>query len=93
MIHLAFPSVAENHHWFEERISIYVEPVARAQVGQFPPAEVLQSLYKEMRNKPAPVHLDQIWQKLGVALKNGEVAFNDHAVDAATRRAIVSPPH
>ena len=181
MIHLAFPSMAENHHWIEEGISTYVEPVARAQVGQIPVAEVwkqfildmpkgqpaagdqgldqtptwgrtywggamfclvadvqirertrnrkglqdslrailnhggvisqdwdierafaigdratgtnvLQSLYKEMRDKPAPVDLDQIWQKLGVALENGEVVFNDHAVDAAIRRAIVSPP-
>ena len=27
MIHLAFP-MAENHHWIEEGISTYVEPVA-----------------------------------------------------------------
>ena len=180
MIHLAFPSMAENHHWIEEGISTYVEPVARAQAGQLPVAEVwkqfildmpkgqpapgdqgldrtptwgrtywggamfclladvqirertrnrkglqdslrailnhggvisqdwdierafaigdratgtdvLQSLYEDMRDKPAPVDLDQIWQKLGVALRNGEVVFNDHAIDAAIRRAIVSP--
>lgn len=54
---------------------------------------VLQSLYKEMRDEPAPVDLDQIWRKLGVALENGEVVFNDHAVEAAIRRAVVSPPH
>jgi len=181
MIHLAFPSMAENHHWIEQGISTYVEPVARAQVGQIPVAEVwkqfildmpkgqpaagdqgldrtptwgrtywggatfclvadvqirertqnrkglqdslrailnqggvisqdwdverafaigdratgtnvLQSLYKEMRDKPVLVDLDQIWQKLGVALKDGDVVFNDHAVDAAMRRAIVSLP-
>ena len=34
MIHLAFPSMAENHHWIEEGISVYVEPVARVQAGQ-----------------------------------------------------------
>ena len=182
MIHLAFPSMAENHHWIEEGISTYVEPVARAQADQFPVAgvwkqfildmpkgqpapgdrgldqtptwgrtywggamfclvadvqirertrnrkglqdslrailnqggvitqdwkierafaigdratgtDVLQSLYQEMRDKPAPVDLEQLWQKLGVALKDGEVVFNDNAVDAAIRRAIVSPPH
>jgi hypothetical protein len=54
---------------------------------------VLQSLYQELRYEPTPVDLDQIWQKLGVALKNGEVVFNDHAVDAAIRTAIVSPPY
>jgi hypothetical protein len=182
MIHLAFPSMAENHHWIEEGISTYVEPVARAQVGQLPAAEVwkqfirdmpqgepdsgdqgldqtptwgrtywggamfclvadvqirqqtrnrkglqdslrailehggvitedwdidrtlaigdratgthvLQSLYQEMRDKPAPVDLEQLWRKLGVALENGEVVFNDQAADAAIRKAIVSPAH
>jgi hypothetical protein len=34
MIHLAFPSMAENHHWIEEGISVYVEPIARVQAGQ-----------------------------------------------------------
>jgi hypothetical protein len=29
MVHLSFPSVAENHHWIEEGIATYVEPVAR----------------------------------------------------------------
>jgi hypothetical protein len=52
---------------------------------------VLQSLYQEMRDKPVPVDLDGMWQKLGVALKNGEVVFDDNAVDAAIRKAIVSP--
>jgi hypothetical protein len=30
MIHLAFPSMAEQHHWIEEGLSTYVEPIARA---------------------------------------------------------------
>jgi len=30
MVHLAFPSVAEQHHWIEEGLSTYVESVARA---------------------------------------------------------------
>jgi hypothetical protein len=34
MIHLAFPSVPERHHWIEEGLATYVEPVARARVGQ-----------------------------------------------------------
>ncbi len=182
MIHLAFPSMAENHHWIEEGISTYVEPVARAQVGQMPVAEVwkqfirdmpqgqpdsgdqgldqtptwgrtywggamfclvadvqireqtrnrkglqdalraildhggvitenwdierafaigdratgthvLQSLYEQMRDKPSPVDFDQLWRKLGVALENGEVVYNDQAADAAIRKAIVSPAH
>lgn len=30
MVHLAFPSLAEQHHWIEEGLSTYVESVARA---------------------------------------------------------------
>jgi predicted metalloprotease with PDZ domain len=33
MVHLAFPSVAESHHWIEEGIATYVEPIARARAG------------------------------------------------------------
>lgn len=53
--------------------------------------DVLQSLYAEMRDKPAPIDLDNLWQKLGVALKGGELVLNDNAVDAPIRKAIVSP--
>src|SRR5277367_4663112 len=35
MVHLSFPSVAENHHWIEEGIATYVEPIARVQAGHF----------------------------------------------------------
>lgn len=180
MIHLAFPSMADDHHWIEEGISTYVEPVARAQTGQLPVAEVwkefirdmpkgepgfgdagldhtptwgrtywggaifcliadvrihertqnrkglrdalrailaqggtisqdweiekalaigdkatgtgvLLELYHEMRDKPAPVDLDQLWSKLGLALKAGEVVFDDKASGAGIRRAITSP--
>ncbi len=33
MVHLAFPRVDERHHWIEEGLATYVEPVARAQSG------------------------------------------------------------
>jgi hypothetical protein len=33
MVHLALPSVAQDHHWIEEGIATYVEPIAREQVG------------------------------------------------------------
>ena len=33
MVHLAFPSVADEHHWIEEGISTYVEPIARVRAG------------------------------------------------------------
>src|SRR6266567_9136575 len=179
MVHLAFPSMEDNHHWIEEGISTYVEPVARAQVGQIPIAEtwrqfirdmpkgqpgagdegmdnthtwgrtcwggaifclvadvqirertknrkglqdalrailnsggdinqdwdiekalargdratgtnVLRNLYHAMRDKPAPVDLDQLWHKLGLDLKNRAVIFDDKAPEANIRRAITT---
>ena len=33
MVHLAFPSMADEHHWVEEGLSTYVEPIARVRAG------------------------------------------------------------
>ena len=44
MVHLAFPSVPENHHWIEEGIATYVEPIARAQIGDLTKAKVWRDL-------------------------------------------------
>ncbi len=44
MVHLAFPSVAENQHWIEEGIATYVEPIARAEIGNYPVAQVWSDL-------------------------------------------------
>jgi hypothetical protein len=51
---------------------------------------VLRDLYHEMRDKPAPVDLDQLWQKLGIEMKNGSVTFNDKAPEANIRKAITT---
>jgi hypothetical protein len=37
LTHLAFPSVAARHHWIEEGLATYVEPIARARAGQLDP--------------------------------------------------------
>jgi hypothetical protein len=34
MVHLAFPSMEDQHHWLEEGMATYVEPIARIQAGQ-----------------------------------------------------------
>jgi hypothetical protein len=52
---------------------------------------VLRNLYNEMRDKPAPVDLDQLWSKLGIQMKDGSVAFNDQAPESNIRRAITTP--
>jgi hypothetical protein len=33
LVHLAFPSVATEHHWIEEGLATYIESIARAQAG------------------------------------------------------------
>ena len=52
---------------------------------------VLRDLYNQMRDKPAPVDLDQLWTKLGIAMKDGDVAFNDKAPESNIRKAITAP--
>lgn len=182
MIHLAFPNMAEEHHWIEEGISTYVEPIARAQAGQMDVTEVwgqfikdmpqgqpddddagldhtptwgrtywggalfclvadvrirertgnrkglrealraiiqqggkisedweieralaigdkatganvLMELYRQTRDKPSPVDLDQLWKKLGLSMDHGQVVFHDAAAGAAIRKAITAGPH
>jgi hypothetical protein len=44
MVHLAFPSVAEEHHWIEERLATYVEPIARVEAGNLEPRSVWHDL-------------------------------------------------
>jgi hypothetical protein len=40
MVHLAFPSVPEAHHWIEEGSATYIEPIARARAGDLTPEKV-----------------------------------------------------
>jgi hypothetical protein len=44
MVHLAFPSVAREHHWIEEGIATYVEPIARVEVGNLESRNVWDDL-------------------------------------------------
>src|SRR5271168_1472389 len=55
MIHLAFPSMADNHHWIEEGISVYVEPIARVQAGQLSEAEMWKDVVRDVpQGQPQP---------------------------------------
>ena len=55
MVHLAFPSVREQHHWIEEGIATYVEPIARAQVDDLSPEIVWRELVDGLpKGLPAP---------------------------------------
>lgn len=48
MIHLSFPSVQENHHWIEEGIATYVEPIARVRAGHLAPERMWADLVHDM---------------------------------------------
>lgn len=55
MTHLAFPNMAEEHHWIEEGIATYVEPVARSQAGQLSADEVWRPFVRDMpKGEPEP---------------------------------------
>jgi hypothetical protein len=55
MVHLALPSVPDQHHWIEEGIATYVEPIARAQIGDLSQEIVWHELVDGLpKGLPAP---------------------------------------
>jgi hypothetical protein len=48
MVHLALPSVEREHHWIEEGLATYVEPVARVRVGELTAARVWGDMVHQM---------------------------------------------
>jgi hypothetical protein len=55
MIHLAFPSMSDAHHWIEEGISVYVEPIARVQAGQLSAQDMWKDVVRDMpQGEPGP---------------------------------------
>jgi len=182
MVHFAFPSVPDRHHWIEEGLATYVEPIARASAGNLTPRQVwgdmardmwqglpeqgdqgldhthtwgrtywggalyclladieirkntanakglpdalrainraggsievdwpleralqvgdhaadgktLSKLYLDMRAKPVMVDLPDLWKRLGVVRRDGEVTFDDSAPLAKIRHAITPEQH
>jgi len=45
---MAFPSVSESHHWIEEGLATYVEPIARARAGDLLPEKVWGDMFDAM---------------------------------------------
>lgn len=52
---------------------------------------VLHELYDKMKAAPVVVPLDDLWTKLGIATRNGRIAFDDSAPLAHIRKAITQP--
>jgi hypothetical protein len=48
MVHLGFPSVAEEHHWMEEGSATYVEPIARVRSGHMDVHEMWFELVRDL---------------------------------------------
>jgi hypothetical protein len=48
MVHLSFPSMADEHHWIEEGIAVYVEPIARIQAKQMTAERMWTDLVRDM---------------------------------------------
>ena len=54
MVHYGFPSVDREHHWIEEGSATYIEPIARAAVGNLLVTEVWGDMVRYMpRGLPA----------------------------------------
>jgi len=48
MVHFAFPSVERRHHWIEEGMATYVEPIARVLIGNLTTAQVWSDMLRDM---------------------------------------------
>lgn len=44
MVHLGFPTLPDAHLWMSEGMATYVEPIARAKIGQVKPTQVWREL-------------------------------------------------
>jgi hypothetical protein len=49
LTHMAFPSLSGEHHWLEEGLATYVEPIARVQIGALTPERIWKDMYRDMR--------------------------------------------
>jgi hypothetical protein len=55
LTHLALPTLARQHHWMEEGLATYVEPIARAQAGTLPVEKVWGDLVDGLpQGEPMP---------------------------------------
>lgn len=48
MVHYAFPSMSDEHHWIEEGSATYIEPVARVQIGWLRPEKIWNDMVRDM---------------------------------------------
>jgi hypothetical protein len=55
MVHLALPSLPDQHHWLEEGLATYVEPIARARAVMLTPEQAWAELVNGLpQGQPEP---------------------------------------
>jgi hypothetical protein len=55
LVHTAFPSQEDAHHWIEEGLAVYVEPIARVQAGFLTPEKIWADMIRDMpKGDPRP---------------------------------------
>jgi hypothetical protein len=55
LIHTGFPSMADDQHWIEEGIAVYVEPIARVQNSLLRPEKIWADMVRDMpQGNPQP---------------------------------------
>lgn len=54
MVHTAFPTQKRTHHWIEEGLATYIEPVARVQNGLLPAKEIWWDMMRDMPQGDPP---------------------------------------
>jgi hypothetical protein len=48
LTHVAFPSLSDQHHWLEEGLATYIEPIARVQIGTLTPEQIWKDMHRDM---------------------------------------------
>jgi hypothetical protein len=48
LTHTGFPSQEDKHHWIEEGLAVYIEPVARVQAGFLTPERIWADMLRDM---------------------------------------------
>lgn len=55
LVHMTFPSQEDDHHWIEEGLATYVEPLARVKTGELTAKSVWTDMVRGMRQgEPGP---------------------------------------
>jgi hypothetical protein len=49
LTHISFPTLPEKHHWLEEGLATYIEPIARVEIGMLSPQRIWTDMYRDMR--------------------------------------------